>query len=143
MNIGQALKALQRGEPVVVDGKTVHPEQVEQVKLETGEEVFWVRSDGNLWLAIDTASEEVFFFQDLDETLEAGEDTVLYSGTDCELSYEGSGTMYDEDGEEIDQVRFRDYETGDGVIRIVSYEVTGDDVSSVGQRIPEEDLQEA
>ena len=141
MTVKKALSELKNGKSILVGGKEVVPEQLEYLKLEDGEEVLWVRTEGNLWLSIDAVSDEVFFFQDLDESLEDGEDSVLYNGSDYEFSSGGSGEMQDEEGEELDKVSFRDYESGSAVIRIVSYEVTGDHISSVGHRVTEEELQ--
>ena len=127
---------------MVVDGKTIEPEQVERVKLESGEELFWVRTDGSLWLSIDPSSDDLMFFQDIDEVPEAGDDTVLYNGEDYELSLESVGRMFDEEGEEIDSIEFKDFEAGADILRITAYEVTGDTVASVGTVVPEEALQE-
>jgi len=142
MNIKKAIHILQSGSPVVVDGKTIEPEQVERVKLESGEELFWVRTDGSLWLSIDPSSDDLMFFQDIDEVPEAGDDTVLYNGEDYELSLESVGRMFDEEGEEIDSIEFKDFEAGADILRITAYEVTGDTVASVGTVVPEEALQE-
>ncbi|MFH1632215.1 MAG: hypothetical protein ABIA47_04365 [bacterium] len=143
MDIKQALAQLQEGKPIVVNDKTFVPEDIEEIKLDTGELVYWVRDGESLWLAVDPSSEEVILFNDVEADIDSSQETVFYNNADHELSSEGSGVISDE-GEEVDRVDFLDYESDGGeILRVISYEVTGDSIASVGRVVPEEELQEA
>lgn len=145
MDIQATLELLKNEQPVVVRGKTFTPEGIEKIHLDTGEVQYWIKSRDHIWLSIDPDSEEVMMFEDIDEELEAMDDVVPYGGEDYELSVEQSGKVHDEEGEYMDSVEFRDYESQRGeIIRLTEYEVSEDTIDvALGQIITEDDLQEA
>lgn len=141
MQISQALSDLEKGKSIAIAGKTFAPTLIDEVKMKSGETMYWIRDGGDVWLSLDPASDEVILFVGIEVELDLEEDTVVYSGEDYEFYYEDEGTLYEE-GEEIDKIHFRDYEGGDGqVMRVASYSVNNEVLSSLGQKVPEEDLQ--
>lgn len=143
MNIATALKKLQADESIVIGDKTFTPDKIDHVQLETGEKVFWISSDEGPWLSIDPESEEVIFFEQIEEEFDGSADSLFYLNDDYEFSYETTARIIDEDGEE-EPVAFREYEENQGkLLRIYENQVTGDVMSSVGKKLTEEELQEA
>ena len=108
MNVKKALEKFKELEPVIVDGATFTTEHLDEIKLETGEIVYWVRDGGDLWLLLDPQSEEIILFHDIEEEIDASTDTITYSGEDYDLEYEAEVYILDE-GEETDQVAIRDF----------------------------------
>ncbi len=142
MKLSAALELVQNDQPIVVRDKTVNPRGVEEVRLETGEMVYWVFTKEGMWLSFDPDGEEILLFQDVEEDLEPEDETVVYGGEDYEFSYEGVAVAEDEDGGVT--TNFKDYENPDGdVIRIMEDEATGDKSYAYGIKITEEDLQAA
>src|SRR3989339_1301199 len=142
MTIAEVVSALQNDQPIVVRDKTFKVSTLEEIVLDTGEIVFWAHARDGLWLSVDPGSEEIKMFEDIDEEIEPEDDTVVYGGDDYEFSYEGSATLKeDEAGGAMD---FREFENANGgLIRITSYEATGDIVISRGTVLTEEEMQEA
>ncbi|MCH8049778.1 hypothetical protein IH979_03680 [Patescibacteria group bacterium] len=141
MNITEALENLQDDRPIIVGDKTITPDKIDEIRLETGERVFWIRSEDHLWLSIDPNSEEVILFHDIDEMFDKNEDSHFYANDDYEFSYEAVATVIDEDGEE-EPLRLKEYEERGGkVLRITEFSVSGDIVNSIGRKVPEEELQ--
>lgn len=142
MNIPEALELLKNDEPIVVRDMTFSPRGVDEVTLDTGESVFWVRGSEGMWLSIDPEGEEVWLFEDLEEEFEPEDDTVVYGGEDHEFSYEAKATILEEDGGTI--LSFKDYEGPTGkIVRIMEDESTGDLSFAYGMQITEEELQGA
>jgi hypothetical protein len=142
MQVSKAIEKLKNEETILVDDKSFEPSSIESLKLDTGETMYWVRNGGDTWLSLDPASDEVILFNEVETEMDAAEDTVVYAGEDFEFAYAGEGKLF-EDEEELDKILFRDYEGRDGaVIRIAQYVVNGDVISSLGQKVPEEDLRE-
>lgn len=143
MTIKQAIEAVQNGDSIIVGDKTVSPQTVDEVKIETGERVYWVRGDDTIWLSLDAPSEEILVFTDIEEEFDVAEDAHFYANEDYELSFETEDAkMVDEDGEE-EAVMWRDYESATGrVLRITQYEVSGDVIVSTATKAAEEDLGE-
>ncbi|MBU4315352.1 hypothetical protein KJ673_03020 [Patescibacteria group bacterium] len=144
MDVKKALETLLQNQAIVINDKTFQPTLINKIHLSTGEEQYWIRSDDSVWLSIDPGSEEVIMLEDIDEELEASDDSVSYAGEDYEFSYEADGKVMDEDGEQIDMVEFREYESLRGdTLRLTEYEVAADIVqSAIGWTITEDDLQE-
>ena len=141
MHVEQALAHLKNFEPIVIMGKTFEPQTIDEVKLESGERVFWVHGSDGAWLSIDPDSEEILNFMTIEEELSGGRDLKLYAGEEYEFSYEGSAKVVDEEGEQ-ETVSFRDYESsGNAILRIIQHEISGEKTVSVGQILTEEVLQ--
>lgn len=142
MTIEEALQALQEGSSIIVGDKTFTPKTIDKVRLETGEHVYWVRSDETIWVSLDVDSEEVIVFTDVEEEFDYEEDSHFYVNEDYELSFETEAKMVDEDEEE-EPVNWKDYESDAGrVLRITQYSVSGDQIVSSGQKLPEDALNE-
>ncbi len=142
MQVSEAIKKLQNEETILVDGKSFEPTSIEALKLDTGEMMYWVRDGGDIWLSLDPASDEVILFNEVEAEMDGEEDTVVHAGEDYEFAYAGEGKLYEEE-EEVDKILFRDYEgRGGAVVRIAQYTLNGDVISSLGQKIPEEDIQD-
>lgn len=141
MTISDLLALLQDDQAVVVDGKTFDPNSIDEVELQTGEMVFWVR-EGDTWLSIDEEAEEVILFQDIEEDIEMDADALIYRGEDFELSIEVSGMLVD-GGQQLDTVKYRDFENADGeVFRIIQEGMSSDLYFAFGRKLAEEQLQE-
>ncbi len=143
MTLQQALDTLREGEAVIVDGRTFSPELIEEIQMPSGEMMYWIHDDGDLWLSIDPSSEEIIRFMQLEEGLEVDGDIVVYNGSDYELTLEGEGKMMEE-GDEVEQIVYRDFERDNGdVVRIVEYAMSNEETTSVGVKLSEDYLQEA
>lgn len=141
MRVQEILEVINKFDPVVVAGKTFEPVTIDQVILESGEIVFWAHDSDGRWLSIDPESEEVIAFTDVEEEVGNSKDVVLYAGDEYEFSYESSARIRDEDGEE-ELVSWREFEAMNGsILRVMSFEVTGDKVVSMGEKVAEEFLQ--
>ncbi len=142
MNVLDALKALKNEQPIMVKGKTFQPSKIDIIHLSTGETEYWVHGEDHVWLSIDSDSEEVRMFQDIDEDLEPTDDAVSYAGDDYEFSLEGEGKVLDEEGEQLDTVEFREYESSHGeILRLTKFEVSEDMVDvALGFTVTEDDL---
>jgi hypothetical protein len=142
MQLSVALDLVQNDLPIVVRDKTVHPRGIDEVRLETGEIVYWVYTKEGMWLSLDPESEEILLFEDVNEDLEPEDDTVVYRGEDYEFSYEGVAKLEDDDGGVT--TNFKDYENTRGnIVRIMEDDSTGEQSFAFGVKITEEDLQEA
>ncbi|MFH1711781.1 MAG: hypothetical protein ABH846_00910 [Patescibacteria group bacterium] len=142
MNVNELLELIKKEQPVIVRDKTIQPNKVDEVRMETGESIYWVYTIDELWLSIDLVSEEVILFHDIEEEFDASEESLFYANDDYEFTFETSARIIDEDGEE-EPINFRDYEESEGkVLRIYENEVSGDVACSVGDKITEEELQE-
>jgi hypothetical protein len=142
MKLSAALELVKNDEPIVIRDKTVNPRGVEEVTLETGEQVYWVYTKEGMWLSLDPAGEEILLFEDIDEELEEEDETVVYGGEDYEFSYEGIAKIKDDDGGTA--TSFREFENADGdIIRMMEDEASGDISCAYGIKITEEDLQAA
>ncbi len=141
MRVQEILEVINKFDPVVIGGKTFEPVTIDQVILETGESVYWAHASDGRWVSIDPESEEVIAFSDIEEDIANSKDVVLYAGDEYEFSYDSSARVRDEDGEE-ELVSWREYEAANGsLLRVMASEVTGDDVVSIGEKIPEDLLQ--
>jgi len=141
MTISDLLANLQDDQAVVVDGKTFDPNSIDEVELQTGEMVYWIR-EGDTWLSIDEEAEEVILFQDIEEDIEMDSDALIYRGEDFELSIEVAGMLVD-DGQQLDTVKYRDFENADGeVFRIIQEGMSSDLYFAFGRKLAEEQLQE-
>ena len=141
MHVEEALAQLKKFDPIVILGKTFEPQTIDQVRLESGENVFWIHASEGSWISVDPESEEVISFFNIDEELSGGKEVKLYAGEEYEFSYESSAKVVDEEGDQ-ETVSFRDYESSEGaILRIMQFEVSGDRVVAVGQMISEEMLQ--
>ena len=141
MKIQNVIEKFTEFKPLVVDGTTFTPESLEEVKLETGDSVFWVEDDGNLWLALDAESDEVILFNKIEEEVDSSGETMYFNGTDYELEYEATGFII-EDGEQTEKLLFKDYEANGEVLRVVENTVTANVEASLGKKITDEDFQE-
>ena len=143
MEVSEAAQRLMQDEPIVVAGKTFEPTSIEELKLETGEMMYWIMDGADVWLSLDVGSEEIILFSEIEGEFDPTEDTVVYSGEDYEFTYEGEGILL-EDGEEVDRIFFRDYEGSTGrTLRVAEYAVNSEISASLGQKLPDDDLQEA
>lgn len=142
MKVAKALQTFLQEQSVIVDGRTIKAELIEHIHLDSGEDIYWLRCESGIWLSIDPQSEEVIIFQEIDEDLEAYDEILEFRGVDYEYTYEESGTVKDEDGEEIDHVDFKEYEAESEKIRIAEFEVSGERITLFGHCITEDDLQE-
>jgi hypothetical protein len=144
MDVKSALDTLLQSRAIVISDKTFEPVSINKVSLSTGDIQYWIKSDEGVWLSVDPGSDEIIMFEDIDEEFEPTDDSVFYSGEDYEFSFEADGKVYDEDGEQIDTVEFKEYESPRGdVLRLTEYEVAADVVqSAIGWTITEADLQE-
>jgi phage pi2 protein 07 len=140
MNIKDVLSRLQQEQSVLVKNLSFDPDTVDQAILDTGESVYWVRNESGRWLSIDIGSDEMTLFEEIDENVEQGDDSVVFQNKDYEFSYEGSGKIVDEEGTELEVVTFKDYEGEGEILRIVMSEVTGERTVSVGEIVPEDDV---
>ncbi|MCR4312293.1 MAG: hypothetical protein NUV56_03340 [Candidatus Uhrbacteria bacterium] len=142
MTIAEVLSALHGDQSIVVRDKTFKPSLVEEIVLDTGEAVCWAHARDGLWLSVDPGSEEIKLFEDIQEELEPEDDTVVYGGDDYEFSYEGAATLKDDDSG--GHMSFREFENANGnIVRITEYQATGDVVTSYGNVLTEEEMQEA
>ena len=143
MNIEEALEKILNEEPIIVAGTTFETRQIDEVNLETGEKVFWIKDGGDMWLSLDQDAEEIILFTDIEEEIDGESDVAVYGGDDYEFSYETAGKIKD-DGEELDKISYREFENNEGtVLRVTEYIVGGEVVASVGHKISEDELQEA
>jgi len=143
MQIKKALARLLDEQPIVVKNFTFEPDTIDHAKLDTGDSVYWVRNDSGRWLSVDEASDEMILFEEVEEDVNTDDETIVFQNRDFEFSYEGEGTLIDEDGTELETMQFKDYE-GDGeILRIVEAEVTGDQVVSLGRVVAEAEISEA
>ena len=142
MNIEKALQKFQDMESLIVGGTTFETEGIDEIRLETGESIYWVKDGGDVWLSLDPQSEEIILFTVIEDEIDYSGETVVYRGDDWEFEYE-SEAMIVEDGEETDEIMFRDFEGPNGrVLRVVENMVTGDISASVGEKVTEDDIQE-
>lgn len=141
MTILEALKKVQEEQAIVVRDKTFEPTRADEIVLESGETVFWVRAKDGTWLSLDPEGEEVIQFEDIDEELEPEDEIVVYGGQDYEFSYESKVTLLTDDGGTI--MMMREFEGPAAIIRLIEDESTGDTTASYGRKINEEELQEA
>ena len=142
MNVSEAIEQLQQDKSIVVAGKTFEPTSMEELQLETGETMHWVRDGADFWLSLDPSSEEVILFDQIEVEFDPNEDSQIYNGEDFEFSYAGEGKLKEED-EELDTIMFRDYEgPGGRILRLAEYVVNSELIASIGQKVPEEELQE-
>lgn len=140
MTIQELLEAVQDDQSVVIDGKTFEPHSIDEIELETGEMIYWVREEDS-WLSIDEGSEEVIIFQDVDEDAEIDEDTLIYRGDDYELSIEVSGSLVDS-GQTLDSVTYRDFENNDGeVFRTIQMGMAADLSYASGRKLSDVQIQ--
>ncbi len=141
MIIEEALQTLQEERPIVVRDKTFEPQGCDEIVLESGESVFWVRGKDGMWLSLDPEGEEVLLFEDIDEDLEPEDDMLVYGGQDYEFSYESKITLLTDDGGTI--MMMREFEGPSAIIRLIEDESTGDISAAYGRKVTEEELQEA
>ncbi len=141
MTIAEALKRVQQEQPIIVRDKTFEPTRADEIVLESGETVFWVRAKDGTWLSLDQEGEEVIQFEDIDEEMEPEDDIVVYGGQDYEFSYESKVTLLTDDGGTI--MMMREFEGPSAIIRLIVDESTGDTTASYGRKVNEEELQEA
>ncbi len=140
MKIIQAIEAFINDQPVVVKDITVQSNGFEEVTLETGEVVYWIYTNTNLWLSLDPTAEEIILFEEIPEELEPEDETVVYQGEDFEFSYEGIARHQDGDTSEI--YNFREYENSHGkIVRITEDETTGNITIGIGTKVTEDELQ--
>lgn len=94
-----------------------------------------------MWVAIDEESEEVVLFNEVEADVDPMQEAVFYAGDDYELTLETSATVLDEDEDESDRVDIKDFERSDGqVLRVMEFEVTGEIMTLIGWKIPEEEI---
>lgn len=141
MTIAEALKKVQEEQSIIVRDKTFEPTRADEIVLESGETVFWVRAKDGTWLSLDPEGEEVIQFEDIDEEMEPEDDIVVYGGQDYEFSYESKVTLLTDDGGTI--MMMREFEGPSAIIRLIVDESTGDTTASYGRKVNEEELQEA
>jgi hypothetical protein len=141
MTIAEALKRVQQEQSIIVRDKTFEPTRADEIVLESGETVFWVRAKDGTWLSLDQEGEEVIQFEDIDEEMEPEDDIVVYGGQDYEFSYESKVTLLTDDGGTI--MMMREFEGPSAIIRLIVDESTGDTTASYGRKVNEEELQEA
>ncbi|PIX62623.1 hypothetical protein CO057_02645 [Candidatus Uhrbacteria bacterium CG_4_9_14_0_2_um_filter_41_50] len=142
MKVLKALEILKKEQPVIVSGRTFEVHNLVHVILDSAEDVYWIRNGEGRLLSVDPQSEEVILFEELEEELEAYDETLEFRGTDYEFTYEEGGKVLDEDEEEVDHVDFKEYEADGEIIRIAEFEVSGEIITLRGSRITEDDLQE-
>ncbi|MBU1126547.1 MAG: hypothetical protein ABH826_02645 [Patescibacteria group bacterium] len=143
MQVEKAIEKFLEGESIIVAGKTFDTDTVEEIRLETGDKIYWVRDGGDLWLSVDPESEEIILFHTVEEEIDSSGDTVYFKGEDYEFEFEGIGRILD-DGEETDEIIFRDFSGPDGeVLRAAENTVSNEIETSIGTKITDEDLQEA
>ncbi|MEK9157451.1 MAG: hypothetical protein AAB448_04995 [Patescibacteria group bacterium] len=141
MTIAEALTRVQQEQSIIVRDKTFEPTRADEIVLESGETVFWVRAKDGTWLSLDQEGEEVIQFEDIDEEMEPEDDIVVYGGQDYEFSYESKVTLLTDDGGTI--MMMREFEGPSAIIRLIVDESTGDTTASYGRKVNEEELQEA
>lgn len=141
MTIAEALSKVQQEQSIIVRDKTFEPTRADEIVLESGETVFWVRAKDGTWLSLDPEGEEVIQFEDIDEEMEPEDDIVVYGGQDYEFSYESKVTLLTDDGGTI--MMMREFEGPSAIIRLIVDESTGDTTASYGRKVNEEELQEA
>ncbi len=141
MTIAEALQKVQQEQSIIVRDKTFEPTRADEIVLESGETVFWVRAKDGTWLSLDPEGEEVIQFEDIDEEMEPEDDIVVYGGQDYEFSYESKVTLLTDDGGTI--MMMREFEGPSAIIRLIVDESTGDITASYGRKVNEEELQEA
>lgn len=143
MEIEKILKKFLDLKPLIVAGKTFDPDGVDEIRLETGESVYWVKDGGDVWLSLDPQSDEIIVFTSVEDEVDSSGETIAYRGDDWEFEYESEAVIL-EDGEETDDITFRDFEGMNGrVLRVIENMVTADITVSVGEKITEDDIQEA
>jgi len=142
MQIKKALQRLLEEQPILVKNLTFEPDTIDHAKLKTGESLYWARNESGRWLSVDEASEEVILFEEVEEEVDTQDETVVFQNRDFEFSYEGEGTLVDEDGTELEQIRYKDYEADGEILRVVEAEVTGEQVVSLGQVVAETEIGE-
>ncbi len=141
MTISDLLSQLQDDQSVLIDGRTFEPKTIDEVELQTGEMVYWVR-DNDHWLSIDEEAEEVILFEDIEEDIEMDTDTLIYRGDDFELSQESEGMLMD-GVQQLDSVTYRDFENADGeIFRIIQEGMSSDLYFAFGRKLTEEQLQD-
>lgn len=141
MTIAEALRKVQQEQSIIVRDKTFEPTRADEIVLESGETVFWVRAKDGTWLSLDPEGEEVIQFEDIDEEMEPEDDILVYGGQDYEFSYESKVTLLTDDGGTI--MMMREFEGPSAIIRLIVDESTGDTTASYGRKVNEEELQEA
>lgn len=141
MNVSEALEELLAERNIVVGDTTFEIETLDHIKLDTGDDVYFVRDGGDLWLSVDSASDEIILFNNVEEEFDFEAEVIVYNGEDYEFSLESEGSVL-VDGEELDKITFRDYEGPYGrILRIIQYSMSGEVVNAVGKVVPEEQLQ--
>lgn len=141
MKIQSVIEMFLDEQSLVVDGKTFSPERIEEIEIETGENLYWIEDDGDNWLSIDPESEEVILFRKLDEEIDSSGETTFYNGVDYEFEFETEAYALD-DGEKSEKLFFKDFESGNEVLRVVENTVTTEIEASLGRKITEDDFQE-
>ena len=138
MRVSDALAVIQQFDALVLGDKTFEPLTIDQVVIDSGEIIWWAHGSDNTWISIDVDSDELIHFNDVDEEMTIGKEIVSFAGDEYEFSYESAAKIMSEDGEE-ERVSFREYELPSGeVIRLLQYEVSGEEVAAYGLKIAED-----
>lgn len=140
MKLSDALLILQAEKPIIVRDTTFVPRGVDEAVLDSGETVYWAHDNGGgKWLSIDPEGEEIMLFEDVDDTMEADDEILVYRGQDYEFSYESRVTILEEDGGTV--VTMREFEGPTAIIRVLEDETTGEVTHAYGVKLTEEELQ--
>jgi hypothetical protein len=142
MTIQEIISSLQEGKELSIEGVPFTPSNTEEIRLSTGETLFFSYSQEGTMLSVDVANEECDLLEACDEEMDLEEEVQVYDGRDYEFSLEVEGRVVVED-ELTDELMVRDYEAKNGrTLRTVEYHATGDICVYEGRTVSEDEIVE-
>lgn len=143
MTIEETIELLKNGESITIGDKQFDPISFDEIRLISGEMLYFAEDDNQgVLLSIDQDSDEIIMFQKIEDDLEVEDETIVYGGSDYELSLESEGNIIVDDNE-IESISFKDFENGSGdKIRLVEYGAGGDIRGWSGSIVIEDELKE-
>lgn len=143
MTMPEIISAIMEGKELSVEGVPFSVGNIEEIKLSTGELMYFAYAESGALLSIDPTNEECHLLESCDEEVDFEEDLQVYNGHDYEFSTESEGRIVVED-ELTDGVMMRDYEASSGrILRAIEYQATGDMYVFEGKTVSEEEIVES
>lgn len=143
MTMQEIISAILEGKELSVEGVPFSVGNIEEIKLSTGELMYFAYAESGALLSVDPTNEECYLLESCDEEIDLEEDLQVYNGHDYEFSTESEGRLVVEE-ELTDGVMMRDYEASSGrVLRAIEYQATGDMYAFEGKTVSEEEIVES
>lgn len=143
MTIQQLIDAVLEAKELSVEGVPFVVSSVEEIRLSTGDTMYFVYGESGALLSIDAENEECLLLENCDEEMELEDDEQVYDGRDYEFSTECEGRIKVEE-ELTDGVMMRDFEASNGrVLRGIEYLATGEVFFYEGKVVSEDEIAES